>query len=106
MDKRRLLDTRIDELEHVQRLSESTIDYVCNFITKPAKLWMDADLETKQAFQATIFPNGLHFDIKAKKFGTDELNPLYRIIGSKKEPNSDSSSHMVISAGVEPALSG
>lgn len=106
MTKRSSLDARIDELEQVQRLSESTIDYVCNFMTKPAKLWADADLETKQAFQATMFPNGLHFDIKSKKFGTDDLSPLYRVISDKKEPISDSNSDMVISAGVEPALSG
>ena len=75
-------------------------------MTKPAKLWADADLETRQALQATMFPNGLHFDIKSKKFGTDELSLLYRVIGNKKESNSDSDSHMVISARVELALTG
>lgn len=53
--KRTDLGIKINELEHIQRLSESTIDYVCNFMTKPAKLWADADLETRQAFQATMF---------------------------------------------------
>ena len=42
-----------------------------------------------------MFPKGLHFDIKTKKFGTDEISPLYRVIGNKKEPNSDSDSDMV-----------
>ena len=74
------------------------------FMTKPAKLWADADLETRQAFQATMFPNDLHFDIKSKKFGNVKLSPLYRVISNKKESNSDSDSHMVIPAGVEPAI--
>ena len=91
MNRRHPLDARIDELEHVQRLSESIIDYVCNFITKPAKLWMDVALKTKQPFQATIFSNGLHFYIKVKKFGTDELSPPYRVIKNKKEPSGSNS---------------
>ena len=74
------------------------------FMTKPAKLWADADLETRQAFGATMFPNGLHFDIKGKKFGNVELSPLYRVIGNKKEPAGSEDSHMVIPAGVEPAI--
>lgn len=37
-DKRSSLDARIYELEHIQRLSKPTIDYVCNFVAKPAKL--------------------------------------------------------------------
>lgn len=105
MNKRRILDARIDELEHVQRLSESIIDYVCNFMMKPAKLWADADLETKQAFQATMFPKGLHFDIKSRKFGTGELSPLYRVVSNKKEPNSDSDSDMVTRVRVERTTS-
>ena len=68
--KRLELHNKIDELERVRSINESTIEYVCNFITKPAKLWKDADLETKQAFQRIMFPNGLHFNIKERKFGT------------------------------------
>lgn len=49
--KRQDLRREIDKLEQNQGLNEATIDYVCNFMTKPAKLWKDADLETKQAFQ-------------------------------------------------------
>ena len=64
--KRQDLRREIDKLERNQGLNEATIDYVCNFMTKPAKLWKDADLETRQAFQKMLFPNGLHFDIKEK----------------------------------------
>ena len=96
------LDQRILELEKIQRVSEATIDYVCNFITQPAKLWKDANLESRQAFQATMFPNGLHFDIKERKFGTDDLSPLYSVICNKKEPNLGSNYGLVGPAGIEP----
>lgn len=46
-----MLEGRIGIDEKNQGLNEATIDYVCNFMTKLAKLWKDADLETKQAFQ-------------------------------------------------------
>ena len=100
------LNSKIDELKRTQNLNESTIDYVCNFITKPARLWMDADLETKQAFQNMMFPNGLHFNIRERKFGTQDLSPLFSVICNKNESDMDSNSGVVISAGVEPALSG
>ncbi len=103
--KRQDLRREIDKLERNQGLNEATIDYVCNFMTKPAKLWKDADLETRQAFQKMLFPNGLHFDIKDKIFGTDDLNPLFSVIRNKKESCDGSNSEMVISAGVKILLS-
>lgn len=100
--KRDVVEQKILELEKVQRMSEATIDYVCNYITKPAKLWKDANLESRQAFQAAMFPNGLHFDILERKFGTDDLSPLFSVICNKKEPNADSNSEMVDLTGLEP----
>lgn len=105
-DKRNKLSYRARELEKIQRINETTIEYVCNFVKQPAKLWRDADYESRQAFQRMLFPNGLHFDIGERKFGTEDLSPLFSVICNKKESDSDSNSHLVISAGVEPALSG
>ena len=104
--KRQDLRREIDKLEQNQGLNEATIDYVCNFMIKPAKLWKDADLETKQAFQKMLFPKGLHFDIKNKIFGTDDLSPLFSVIDNKKESCDGSNSELVISARVELALTG
>ena len=104
IERRNQLKQHVAELERVQRINETTITYVCNFITKPAKLWRDANLEARQAFQKTMFPNGLHFDIKERKFGTDDLSPLYSIICTKKEPKTDSNYGLVGPAGIEPAL--
>lgn len=56
--KRSEYETAIDKYERVQRLDENTIEYVCNFITTPAKMWKDSPLEARQAFQNILFPNG------------------------------------------------
>ena len=95
-----------EKLEQNQGLNEATIDYMCNFMTKPAKLWKDADLESKRAFQQMLFSNGLHIDVKAKKCRTGDLSPLYSVICNKNEPNGSENDDMVTSAGVEPALMG
>ena len=105
-NEREALRLRRKELEEQQELNELTIEYVCNFISQPAKLWRDADLESKRALQKLLFPNGLHVDLKAKKCRTEDLSPLYSVVCNKKEPNGSNSDSMVISAGVEPALSG
>lgn len=104
--ERKRLDLRreIDNLERNQGLSEATIDYVLNFVSHPVKLWKDADPEAKQAYQQMLFPNGLHFDIKDKIFGTDDLSPLFSVISTKKEPSSGSDFKMVIPKGVEPLI--
>jgi len=80
------LEGRIDDLEGVQRLNEGTIDYVCNFIDKPVKMWRDADMESKIMLQKMIMPNGIEFNIKARYFGTTTISPLYRLESIKKEP--------------------
>ena len=90
-----------EEQERIQQLNESTITYVCNFIDKPAKLWKDADLESKRAFQQILFPNGLHINLKEKCCGTEDLSPLYSVIGNKNEPGGGSNSSMVTRVRVE-----
>ena len=98
------LEEQVREIEQSQRVNEATIEYVCNFIRIPAKLWRDSDYETRQIFQQMMFPNGLIFDIKEQKFGTDNLSVFYRLETIKKEPSETKSSHLVIPAGVEPAI--
>ena len=96
------------ELEKVQQLNEATIEYVCNFVDKPAKLWKDADLESKKAFQDILFPNGLHVDLVNKCFkncGTDDLSPLYSVMNTKNGSNDPSNSHLVTRVRVERTTS-
>ena len=105
LDAQRLkLKERRMDAEKQQTLNEATIEYVCNLMDKPAKLWRDADLDTKRAFQRMLFPNGLHIDIKTRKCRTEDLSPLYSVIRTKKEPEGPQNANMVTPAGIEPAL--
>ena len=105
-NERESLKLRKKELEEQQELNELTIEYVCNFINQPAKLWRDADMESKRALQKLMFPNGLHIDLKTKKCRTEDLSPLYSVICNKNEPNGSNSDEMVIPARVELTLTG
>ncbi len=101
-NKRSDYEAAIDKYERIQKLNENTIEYVCNFITTPAKIWKDSPLEARQAFQNILFPNGLHYDILERKFGTEDLSIFYSVICNKKESETDSDSHMVHPTGFEP----
>ena len=86
--KRIELEGTIEKLEDVQRLNEATIDYVCNFIDAPARMWRDADSLTKIEFQKMVTESGIEFDIKSESFGTTGLTPFYRLKDNKKTPKS------------------
>lgn len=94
-EKRNTIEEDIDRLSKIQHINESTIDYVCSFIDMPAKLWRDADFESKQAFQKMMFPNGLHFNPKTKTCGTEDLSPLFSVVSTKKASEDASNSRMV-----------
>ena len=104
--QRQALEADINELEQNQRVSEATIEYVCNFIRMPAKLWRDSDYETKQVLQNLLFPDGVTFDIKERKFGTEDLSIFYRLKANKKEPSELEDSHLVIPRRIELLLPG
>lgn len=100
------IEGKIYQLEDVQRLNEATVDYVCNFIDAPARMWLDADAETKVAFQKMVSESGIVFDIKNEKFGTVGLTPFYRLKDTRKDPSHADESLMVTSRGIEPRLPG
>ena len=104
--KRIELEGSIDKLEDAQRLNEATIDYVCNFIDAPARMWRDADPLTKIEFQKMVTESGIVFDIKNENFGTTGLSPFYRLKDNKKDPSKADESLMVIPRGIEPLLPG
>lgn len=83
------------KLEKVLEQNDISLEYVFNFMSMPAKLWRDSDLEARQAIQKIIFPEGFYIDPKTKKCGTSKISPLYSVICNKKEPNTDSNSKMV-----------
>lgn len=92
------------KLEKVLEQNDISIEYVLNFMSMPAKLWRDSDLEARQAIQKIIFPEGFYIDPATKKCGTKKISPLYSVICNKKESNADSNFSMVGPAGIEPAL--
>ena len=87
-----VLQLELDELKSKCSSFEASIEYVCNFMSMPAKLWRDGQFETKVALEKAIFPYGLTFDIKSKKFGTENISPLYSVIQTKKSQNGSNNS--------------
>ncbi len=100
--KRNEVENKLDELKQAQLLREADIEYVCNFMKNPAKLWRDGDLETKQAIQKMIFPHGIYFDLKNKKCGTSEISPLFSVNIIKKAPNGANLNNVGWDIGLEP----
>ena len=103
--KKHEIECEMERVRKNQNINQTTIDYVCSFISQPAKLWRNADLESKQNIQKIIFPNGLHIDLhnKEQKFGTADLSPLYSVVNSKKGSEDPDNSHLVTRARVERA---
>lgn len=104
--KRLNLEDELNKLRDIQSLNESTITYVCNFMNAPARMWQDADAETKVVFQRMVTENGIEFDLKSEKFGTDGLSMFYRLKGTQKDAEASLDSYMVIPPGIEPELPG
>lgn len=104
--KRLNLEDELNKLRDIQSLNESTITYVCNFMNAPARMWQDADAETKVIFQRMVTENGIVFDLKKEKFGTDGLSMFYRLKDKQKDSEESLDSYMVIPTGVEPVFSG
>ncbi len=100
------LSAELNQLKDERSVKKVQIDYALNFMGNIKKMWIDADLDTKRKIQIMVFPDGLSFDTRTKKFGTINTSPLYRYIPTKKASEDAPNSHMVISAGVEPALTG
>ena len=100
--ERNKVENELDKLKQAQMLREADIEYVCNFMRDPAKLWRDGDLEIKQAIQRMIFPNGIYFDLKNKKCGTSEISPLFSVMDIKKAPSGANLNALGWDIGIEP----
>ncbi len=104
--KRLDLEDELNKLRDIQSLNEATITYVCNFMNTPARMWQDADAETKVIFQRMVTENGIEFDLKNEKFGTEGLSMFYRLKDTQKDAEASLDSYMVTSPGIEPGLPG
>jgi hypothetical protein len=97
--KRIDIEGQIDKMEDAQRLNEATITYVCNFMNAPARMWKDADVQTKVEFQKMVTENGITVDLKNEKFGTDGLSMFYRLKDKQKDSEESLDSYMVTLLG-------
>lgn len=66
---------------------QEAVDYVLDFMSNLAKQWNDASPELKVKYQQMIFPEGLKYDFKAKKFGTAKTSPFFTLVSIKKDPS-------------------
>lgn len=87
---------QLDALEEQQAIRQTQIDYVMNFMGNAYKLWVDADVEMRQRFQNTIFPEGVVLNTKTMQFGTSLISPLYRYVPNKKDLSVKEKSLVVI----------
>jgi hypothetical protein len=75
------------------------LNTLVNFLRNPLELWKNSDLERKQLIQRMIFPEGLVFEIKERKFRNPAKARVFAFIG---ELNPEKAG-MVGQAGLEPA---
>lgn len=105
-DQRLVLASEIAKLEARQSLSEAAINRVVGFLDKPLKLWKRADLPTRRLLQQMVFPDGLVYDLGAKKFGTRKISPLYSVIKQKTDSEESDFSYVVCPTRFERAIFG
>ncbi len=87
----------LNELTIDQNNLEACLNYCNAFLENPAKLWANADINTKQRFQNLVFPRGITF--KAGVIETSAISPIFKLF---QEKNGDESK-LAPRAGLEPA---
>ncbi|MDB5165472.1 MAG: hypothetical protein JWM00_362 [Candidatus Saccharibacteria bacterium] len=90
----------------ITSLKEEAIDYSLSFIKNAPKIWNNSGIEHKIIYQNLLFPSGLPYDLKTNKFGTAEINPLYRLMATQKDAKASSDDVLVISRRIELRLPG
>ncbi len=74
--ERKVEDGRADDSDF-----ETVLDTLINFLKNPLNLWKKGDLERKQLIQRMIFPEGLIFEIKGRKFRNPAKARVFAFIG-------------------------
>lgn len=49
-----------------------------------------------------VFPQGIVYELKNRKFGTSEMSVLYRLVTTKKTSGEALNNHLVAGVGLEP----
>lgn len=106
LDKEKLSLTEEERgLVRQQQVSESDIELAMNTMRAVDKQWSNASPDEQRRFQNLLFPRGLVYDTKTRKFGTKEISPLYRCVPNKKDLPDSEKSFLVAGPGLEPGTS-
>lgn len=100
------LKTQLEEIGSTTSLKEEAIDYALSFMANAPRIWNNASIEHQAIYQLLLFPKGLTHNLEDNNFGTVEINPLYRLFNTKKDPSNNDESLLVTSRGIEPRLQG
>ena len=58
---------------------EKTINYFLKIVVNPSKFYDSLDYNKKRKFQNLLFPEGLHYSIKNRKYLTSKTNTLFEL---------------------------
>jgi len=101
-----MLSTEIEEIrseirntEFEQIELEAVLTFADQLIKRPAKLWVESNLDQKQRLQKTLFPYGITFD--GERFGTDATPLFFNLLDQDLREESCLASP----TGFEPVLS-
>ena len=101
--ERNEIKTEIEKLKQQKELNDKMVVFVVELLKQPYAIWAAKDdVQVRQIIQKMIFPNGIEFNLKARKFGTIKLSPLYSVMSNKKEPDGSQNDNMVHPTGFEP----
>lgn len=104
LDIRKLeAEAKLEVAQSAQALRENEIEYAINFMDRVDKQWADSSFDLQQKYQRMIFPDGVVYDSKNRRFGTSEISVLYRLADNKNDPQGSSKFNLVAGAGLEPA---
>ncbi len=108
-------------LEQLQLLGQELsnpkelIHYTCVLASKLPSIWESGDYYDKQAFQNTLFPNGLLYDARKEHYRTPVVNEVIRYIADLSRDLKEHGNHVpyffavkngsVPGVGIEPTIS-
>jgi site-specific DNA recombinase len=95
---------------------EKTINYFLKIVVNPSKFYDSLDYNKKRKFQNLLFPEGLHYSIKNRKYLTSKTNTLFELSNcfsngyysekQKTHPQKWDGSRLVAGTGLEPVTFG
>ena len=106
LDKQKLeYATELAELEAQQNIREADIELAINIMENVERQWRVSDADIQIRFQSMLFPEGVVYDGESHRFGTSQISPLYRYVGTEKGAEAPLESYLVAGPGLEPGTS-